>query len=153
MTELAAGNVEQATWDLRVAVWISERDPHTGFLANAALGDALAGRGDLEEAARWYERALHQPVPAEARGGGVTTGYTWLVFGREAIFDRFFPDVVQGPVTDDEVEIMLAMGAVYERLGQVEDAARVYRDVLEATPEVSPGATEAGRRLDVLEAR
>jgi tetratricopeptide (TPR) repeat protein/O-antigen ligase len=153
MTELAAGNVEQAAWDLRVAVWVSERDPRTGFLASAALGDALADRGDLEEAARWYELALHQPMPAEARGGGVTTGYTWLVFGREAIFDRFLPGVVQGPVTDDEVETMLALGAVYERLGQVEDAARVYRDVLEAAPDAAPYATEAGRRLDALEAR
>ncbi len=149
MTELAAGDVEQATWGLRVAAWVSERDPRTGFLASSALGDALAGRGDLEEAARWYERALHQPGPAEARGGGVTTGYTWLVFGREAIFDRLLPGVVQEPLTDDEVETMLALGSVYERLGQTEDAARIYWDVLEAAPDV----TEARRRLDALESQ
>jgi tetratricopeptide (TPR) repeat protein/O-antigen ligase len=149
MTELAAGNVEQATWDLRAAAWVSERDPHTGSLASAALGNALASKGDFKEAARWYEQALRQPVLAEVTGGGVTTGYTWLVFSREAIFDRFFPGVAQGPLTDDEVETMLALGAVYERLGQMEDAARIYWDVLEAAPD----AVEARRRLDALESQ
>lgn len=149
MTELAAGNVEQATWDLRVAAWVSERDPHTGSLASAALGDALADQGDFKEAARWYVQALCQPGPAEAKGGGVTTGYTWLVFSREAVFDRFFLGVVRGAVTDDEVETMLALGAVYEQLGQVEDAARIYWDVLEAAPDVA----EARRRLDALESQ
>jgi O-antigen ligase/tetratricopeptide (TPR) repeat protein len=153
MTELAAGNFERATWNLRVAAWASERDHRTGFLASAALGDALVGRGDLEEAVHWYERAFHQPLPAEMKGGGVTTGYTWLVFGREAIFDRFFPGVVQGPLTDNEVETMLALGAAYERLGRTKDAARIYLDVLESVPDAAPDAVEARRRLDALESR
>jgi putative inorganic carbon (HCO3(-)) transporter len=151
MTELAAGDLERATWNLRAAVWASGRDPHTRFLAATALGDVLADRGDLQEAARWYERALHPPVPAEVTGGGVTTGYTWLVFGREAVLDRFLPGVVQEPVTDDEVETMFALGAVYERLGRMEEAARVYRDVLEAVPDATSDAAEARRRLDDAE--
>jgi hypothetical protein len=90
-------------------------------------------------------------VPAEVTGGGVTTGYTWLVFGREAVLDRFLPGVVQEPVTDDEVETMFALGAVYERLGRMEEAARVYRDVLEAVPDATSDAAEARRRLDDAE--
>jgi putative inorganic carbon (HCO3(-)) transporter len=153
LTELAAGDLERAVWNLRVAVWASERDPNTGFAAAAALADVLADQGNFQEAAHWYEWALRRPTPAEAAGGGVTTGYTWLVFGREAIFDRWLPGVVQEPLTDDEVKTMLALGAVYEQIGRTEDAARVYRGVLEAAPGAALGAEEARRRLDALESR
>jgi tetratricopeptide (TPR) repeat protein len=152
LTELAACNIAQAEWNARVAVWISDRDPRVAARFSFALGDVLAQRGDLAGAVHQYEQALarlNRTGPIQSDAGGATTGYTWFVFNREAIVDRLLPGVVWVTVTDDVAERMLQLGTWYERLGQVEDAACTYRDLLGAAPDL----TEAEERLHVLESR
>lgn len=147
LTEQAAGNLAQAEWNLRVATWISDPDPRDAARLAWALGDVLAQKGDLADAAAWYERALaklKQPGPFHI--DGITTGYIWFVFNREAIVDHYLPGVVWIIVTDDVAERMLQLGGWYERLGRTEDAARTYRELLEAVPDMA----EAEERLRVL---
>lgn len=135
MTELAAGDLDRAEWNLRVAVWMGlDR-------AKLAMGDLKAQQGDLAGAVRWYERALTREKPS-----GVTVRYTNWVFNREAIEDRFLPGVVWVTVTDGEAERWLQLGAWCEQLGRPEDAVRVYRNLLEAVPDL----IEAEKRLAML---
>ena len=152
LTALAAGDLAQAEWNLRVATWISDLDSSRAARLELALGDVLGQRGDLAGAIRWYENALarlNRPGPMQSGAGGVTTAYTWFVFNREAIVDRLLPGAVWVTVTNDAAERMLQLGDWYEQLGQTEDAACMYRDLLEAVPDL----TEAEERLRVLESR
>jgi len=150
---LVAGDLTRVERDLRVTAWLSDQsDPYGAACLYFALGDVLAQRGDLAGGAGSYEQALARLNDVDPAGGvasGRTTGYIWLVFNREAIVDRFLPGVVWLNVTDDVAERMLRLGAWYEQLGQTEDAACTYRDLLEAVPDV----TEAEERLRVLESR
>jgi tetratricopeptide (TPR) repeat protein len=151
LTEFAVGNLEQAEWYLRVAVWISDPDPSQAGRLDMALGDVLAQRGDLTGAISHYEQGLklvNWPGPMGNDAAGVTTSYTLLVFGREAITDHFLPGVVWITVTDDIAQKMLQLGDWYEQVGREEDAARMYRDLLRVAPDMS----QAEDRLHSLSA-
>jgi tetratricopeptide (TPR) repeat protein len=137
--------VEDWAWaeqELRVAAWVAEQsDSDRVAPLYFALGDVLAWQGDIIGAVGVYERVLG--TSDQVGLSGSTAGYTWSVFNREAIIDRFLPGVVWVSVTDEMAERMLQLGAWYEELGQTEDAVRTYRSLLEAVPDMA----EAEERL------
>jgi tetratricopeptide (TPR) repeat protein/O-antigen ligase len=141
--------VEDWVWaeqELRVAAWAAEQsDSDRVALLYFALGDVLAWQGDTIGAVGAYERVLG--TSDQVGLSGSTAGYTWSVFNREAILDRFLPGVVRVSVTDERAGRLLQLGAWYEELGQTEDAVRTYRSLLEAVPDMA----EAEERLSALQ--
>lgn len=144
--DLTAEDWLWAEQELRVAAWVAEQsNPDRVNPLYFALGDVLAWQGDTLGAVGAYERVLG--TSGQVGLGGSTAGYTWSVFNREAIIDRFLPGVVWVSSTDEMTERMLQLGAWYEELGRTEDAVRTYRSLLEAVPDMA----EVEERLSALQ--
>jgi tetratricopeptide (TPR) repeat protein/O-antigen ligase len=133
VAEMAAGELEQGEWHLRVAIWMNSDE------ARLAMGDLRARQGDLASAARWYERGLARKEPS-----GVTVDYTNWTFNREAIQDRYLPGVVWVAITDEEAERWLQLGAWYEQLGRSDDAIDVYQHLLKEVPDMAAAEERLG---------
>jgi DNA-binding SARP family transcriptional activator len=106
------------------------------FAAAAERGHTLLRQGDLEAARESFAAAL-----ALYRGDYMDDcpffGDSSHVEGRRA------------ELRDQQIDVLLALGAVYERLGRAGEAATCYRRAIAASPEECPRAEEGLARLQV----
>jgi tetratricopeptide (TPR) repeat protein len=153
MASLAQGDLATSEDYLRRAVWMAETSPratthHRRARFRFSLGDVLARKGDVAGAAEAFQRAIDAVMDENPMGAswGLSTGYTWFVFHREAIVDELLPGVIWITVTDEVEDRMWQLAEWYEALGRYADAARTYRELAEAVPD----RPEATKRVNVL---
>jgi tetratricopeptide (TPR) repeat protein len=123
---LLAGDEESAERDARTAVFLSGLHGRRGYYV---LGQLAEARGDLEAAARNYERA--GPVQILEQNWDVS------VYGRRANLGYLLD--VPGSTRYD-LDPLLALARLYLDQGRVEDAEGIYEAIRAQAPHFEPPA-------------
>ena len=116
--------------------------------ARFALAQLYHRQGQRERAIRTAHRAVetardpatHVPI----HPGHIV--YAYYLFHAPMFPEALLPQVTLISVTDEVADWMLALGSWYQEEGDVDEAARLYRELLEAVPDED----EARARLDAM---
>jgi tetratricopeptide (TPR) repeat protein len=144
----ALGRYGEAEENLRTGGFAGAGGKMERARARFALARLLHSQGQSEKAIRTALGAVEMARdPATHLGGNPAhIEYAHYLFHAPAFSQALLPQVTLITVTDEVARWMLELGGWYEEEGNVDEAARLYRELLEAVPD----ADEARARLEAL---
>jgi len=123
-----------------------DEDPRIAGLATAQLWRSLIFSAEKADALRWEEQIAKMPVPLQA-GPYYVLGQTLARLGESqlAVLALLRAPLLYPQQRDVAAEALLAAGGEFVKLGQAEEAARLYREVISSYPGTKAQAAASAR--------